>query len=50
MSIWFFIVLVIGILYALNRLTTTTDVPVSARLARARALLEARWARHRHRT
>ncbi len=40
MSIWFFIVLVVGILYALDRLTTTTDLPVSARLARARAIVE----------
>jgi hypothetical protein len=40
MSVWFFIVLVVGILYALDRLTTTTDLPVSARLARARAIVE----------
>ncbi len=41
MSVWFFIVLVVGILYALDRLTTTTDLPVCARLARARAIVEA---------
>jgi hypothetical protein len=40
MSVWFFIVLVVGILYALDRLTTTTDLPVSARLARARSIVE----------
>jgi hypothetical protein len=40
MSVWFFIVLVVGILYALDRLTTTTDLPVSVRLARARAIVE----------
>ncbi len=40
MSIWFFIVLVVGILYALNRLTSTTDIPLSTRLAKMRQQVE----------
>jgi hypothetical protein len=40
MNVWFFAVLVIGIVYVLNRLTSMSDLPVSTRLAEARALLE----------
>jgi hypothetical protein len=40
MSIWFFIVLVVGILYIVNRLTSTADLPVSAVLAEAREIVE----------
>ncbi len=40
MNIWFLLVLVAGTLYVLDRLTSTTDLPVSARLARARELIE----------
>jgi hypothetical protein len=40
MNVWTIVVLVVGFGYVLDRVSSTTDVPVSRRLAAARELVE----------